>query len=86
MTLSKYDIETLMAKANHLLNDYKSFKDALGFIPESSILGSLGVKASIAMTAKKYEKVKSEILCRKPNKDIINTLTNLELVYNYRGD
>lgn len=85
MNLSKYNLETLFVKAENALSDYKSFRDALEFIPESSVLGYMSVKASAAMRLKSYEKYKTEIINRDKTQSVRAALIQIETKYGYRG-
>ena len=84
MNLSKYNLENLFVKAENALRDYKSFRDALNFIPESSVLGYMSVKASAAMRLKSYEKYKAEIINRDKTQTVRAALIQLETKYGYR--
>ena len=84
MNLNKYNLETLFVKAENALSDYKSFKDALNFIPESSVLGYMSVKASAAMRLKSYERYKNEIISRDKTQTTRTALIQLETKYGYR--
>lgn len=84
MNFNKYNLETLFAKAENALSDYKSFRDALNFIPESSVLGYMSVKASAAMRLKSYERYKNEIISRDKTQATRTTLIQLETKYGYR--
>ena len=84
MKLNKYNLETLFVKAENALSDYKSFRDALNFIPESSVLGYMSVKASAAMRLKSYERYKNEIISRDKTQATRVTLIQLETKYGYR--
>jgi len=84
MNLSKYNLETLFIKAENALNDYKSFKDALAFIPELSVLGYMSVKASAVMRLKSYERYKNEIISRDKMQTVRAALIQLETKYGYR--
>ena len=84
MNLNKYNLETLFVKAENALSDYKSFRDALNFIPESSVLGYMSVKASVAMRLKSYERYKNEIISRDKTQATRIALIQLETKYGYR--
>ena len=84
MNLNKYNLETLFVKAENALSDYKSFRDALNFIPESSVLGYMSVKASAAMRLKSYERYKNEIISRDKTQTTRIALIQLETKYGYR--
>ena len=84
MNLNKYKLETLFVKAENALSDYKSFRDALNFIPESSVLGYMSVKASAAMRLKSYERYKNEIISRDKTQTTRTALIQLETKYGYR--
>lgn len=68
MNLSNYSTEVLIMKAEHILNDYVAYKDALRCMPESSVLGTLSVSAMASVCAKKYRRYKAEILNREADK------------------
>ena len=84
MNFNKYNLETLFVKAENALSDYKSFRDALNFIPESSVLGYMSVKASAAMRLKSYERYKNEIISRDKTQTTRTALIQLETKYGYR--
>lgn len=86
MNLTKYNITTLLIKAENALADYASCKNALKFIPDSSVLGYFSVKATASFKAKMYERYKAEIFNRKEitNHDRV-TLQQLEKKYEYRN-
>ena len=78
MNLNKYNLETLFVKAEN------AFRDALNFIPESSVLGYMSVKASAAMRLKSYERYKNEIISRDKTQTTRTALIQLETKYGYR--
>ena len=60
MNLYKYNDKELINKLNESKAFCDDLKRALEFVPETSILGRLGISASLKNESKKYDKLLDE--------------------------
>lgn len=58
--LRKYDDNALEIKRKNIESDIESLKDALRFIPETSVLGYMSVSATLNRKRKQLAEIKEE--------------------------